>query len=303
MSYEDRILAIVGPTAIGKTDVAIRIALEADGEIVNTDSRQVYKYMDIGTAKPTVDQRSSVPHHLIDVVYPDDDFNLGLFLDRARRTINDIFERSKLPILVGGSGQYIWGLLEGWQVPQIPPNSELRISLERRIRKDGLATVYKELTTLSPESASRIDASNPRRVIRALEIYYSSGKQANTSYNIPPPFSINIAGLCLERSDLYRRAENRIDRMIENGWVKEVEQLLAMGYNPDLPSMSSLGYTEICEYLRGITTIDETINKTKSRTRKFIRHQNSWFKKSDCRINWIENTSPETIQEILLMLT
>jgi tRNA dimethylallyltransferase len=303
LSYEDRILAIVGPTAIGKTDVAIRIALEADGEIVNTDSRQVYKYMDIGTAKPTVDQRSSVPHHLIDVVYPDDDFNLGLFLDRARRTINDIFERSKLPILVGGSGQYIWGLLEGWQVPQIPPNSELRISLERRIRKDGLATVYKELTTLSPESASRIDASNPRRVIRALEIYYSSGKQANTSDNIPPPFSINIAGLCLERSDLYRRAENRIDRMIENGWVKEVEQLLAMGYNPDLPSMSSLGYTEICEHLRGITTIDQAINKTKSRTRKFIRHQNSWFKKSDCRINWIENTSPETIQEILLMLT
>ncbi len=303
MSSEDRILAIVGPTAVGKTDVAIRIALEANGEIVNTDSRQVYKYMDIGTAKPTVEQRSSVPHHLIDIVDPNDDFSLGLFLDHSRRTIDDIFERSKLPILVGGSGQYIWGLLEGWQVPQIPPNPELRKSLERRIRKYGLATVYEELTKFSPESASRIDASNPRRIIRALEIYYSSGKEANTYDNIPPPYSINIAGLYLERSNLYKRAENRIDRMIENGWVKEVEKLLTMGYSADLPSMSSLGYTEICEHLRGITTIDEAIEKTKSRTKKFIRHQNSWFKESDDRINWIENKSPEAVQEVLLMVT
>ena len=303
MSSEDRILAIVGPTAIGKTDLAIRIAIEADGEIVNTDSRQVYRYMDIGTAKPTIDQRSSVPHHLIDIVDPDDDFSLGLFLNHARRTINEIFERSKLPILVGGSGQYIWGLLEGWQVPQIPPNSDLRKSLERRIRNEGLATVYGELAELSPESASRIDASNPRRIIRALEIYYSSGKETNTYDNIPPPFSINISGLCLERSNLYERAETRIDRMIESGWVKEVEQLLAMGYNSELPSMSSLGYTEICEHLRGITTIDEAIDKTKIRTRKFIRHQNSWFKKSDDRINWIDNTNHEAFQKVLLMLT
>ena len=303
MASEDRILAIVGPTAVGKTDFAIRIALETHGEIVNTDSRQVYRYMEIGTAKPTPDQRSLVPHHLIDIVDPNDDFSLGLFLNRARCTIKEIVKRSKLPILVGGSGQYIWGILEGWQVPQVPPNTDLRKSLESRIIQEGLAKIYGELAELSPESASRVDPSNPRRIIRALEIYYSSGNKASAYENIPPPFSINIAGLCLERAKLYRRAENRVDRMIESGWIREVERLLEKGYNVNLPSMSSLGYAEICEHLKGTTTMDEAIDKTKSRTRKFIRHQNSWFKKSDDRINWIESTSPQAFQEVLLMLT
>ena len=308
---QDRLLAIVGPTAAGKSALAIRLAQRLGGEIVSADSRQVYRYMDIGTGKPSAEDRRTVPHHLINVVDPDEEYSLALFLRQAWEAIQSIQARSKLPILVGGAGQYIWGLLEGWQVPGVPPDPGLRSRLEERARAEGAAALHKELAALNPNAAGRIDARNLRRVIRALEVHYASadagasgskksrgassvsavesslqGRYADPPGRTPPGHQTLVLGLTLERSALYRRIDDRVDGMIESGWVGEVRLLLERGYGPELPSLSSLGYKELAQHLEGKLSLDEAASQIKHRTHRFARQQHAWFRPTDERISW-----------------
>ncbi len=282
------LLAIVGPTATGKSDLAFRLAQFLHGEVVNADSRQVYRYMDVGTAKLSEEMRRQIHHHLLDVVQPNEEFSLALYLDLARKAIGEIHQRSRLPILVGGTGQYIWGLLEGWSVPQVPPDPSLRRLLDERAHLEGASTLHQELARVDPQAASRIDPRNVRRVIRALEIHHLTGAPpSRLQTKAPPPYSTLIIGLTLDRADLYRKIDARIDGMIDAGWEGEVRRLLSMGYGPSLSSMSSLGYREIGLSLKGELPLDEAVKRIKGNTHRFARHQSAWFRLNDPRIHWL----------------
>ena len=291
MDKPKSLLAIVGPTATGKTALTVQIASDLGGEIVSADSRQVYRYMDIGTAKPTAEQRAAVPHHLIDTIDPDEEYSLALFLRQAREAIDDIQSRSKLPVLVGGTGQYVRGLLEGWQVPEVPPDRKRRSILEQRAREEGTNALYEELVRLDPAAARRIDPRNARRVIRALEVRQAlGGDYASKPKRLAPPFDPTVIGLTIDRLALYRRIDDRVDRMMEAGWLGEVETLLDRGYHGGLPSMSSLGYGELARHLTAGTPIDDAVLEIKQNTHRFARHQYGWFRTEDERITWFQAT-------------
>ena len=284
-----KIIAIVGPTASGKSSLAVKLAQEFGGEIVSADSRQIYRELDIGTAKPSAEERSIVVHHLIDIVNPDQKYSLALFLQDANKIIDEIYSRSKLPIIVGGTGQYIWGLLEGWKVPSVHPNTQMRLQLEQRAKIEGADLLHQELKTINPVAASKINSQNVRRVIRALEIHYSSGKDyLDKPVRENPNFDSFIVGLTLERDVLYEKINKRVDYMMDRGWLKEIEQLIRNGYSPDLPSISSLGYKELYAHLSDTIPLTEAVNKIKQRTRRFSRQQYAWFKPIDPRINWVQ---------------
>ncbi|MCI0440224.1 MAG: tRNA (adenosine(37)-N6)-dimethylallyltransferase MiaA [Chloroflexi bacterium] len=283
------ILVIVGPTAVGKSALALRLATAVGGEIVSADSRQVYRHMDIGTAKPSPDELAAVPHHLIDVADPDEDYSLAVFLRQAREAIQNVKNRGRLPILAGGTGQYVWGLLEGWQVPEVAPDAELRRRLEGRAESEGADTLYAELSQLNPEAASRIDPRNVRRVIRALEVSYSSPESANRGMEkSPPPYDAKLIGLTMPRRTLYRRIDDRVDAMMEAGFLDETRRLLEMGYGPELPSMSSVGYRELAMHLEGKLSLDEAVQRIKYGTHRIARHQYAWFRLGDERVAWFD---------------
>ncbi len=283
------VVAIIGPTAIGKSELALALAEQFTGEIVSADSRQVYRYMDIGTAKPGSQQRLKVNHHLIDLIGPDQDFSLALYQRLAFQAIENCLERGHLPLLVGGSGLYVWSILEGWKIPQVPPDHSLRRSLEQRAKCDGGLSLYKELQALDPEAARQIDWRNLRRVIRALEVCQTTGVPFSQMQNKQTPdFNAIIIGLTTSREDLYRRIDLRVDRMIEQGLVAEVKGLLDRGYSLDLPALSSLGYQQIGLYLDGTLTLDDAIQQIKYETHRFARHQYAWFRSNDKRIHWFD---------------
>lgn len=279
------LIAVVGPTASGKTGLGIDLAQRYDGEIIGADSRQVYRHMDIGTAKPTAEDRSRTPHHLIDIVDPDEPFSLGQWLDLANAALDSVWAAGRQPILVGGTGQYVWSLIEGWRVPRVAPQADLRKELSARAPEDLLA----ELRRVDPEAESFIDPRNVRRVIRALEVYAETGKPFTYwRRKDAPPFETLIVGLRVPRDALYERIDARVDAMISGGMMDEVKSLLAKGYSRELPSMSGIGYGEICAHLAGEVTLEEATERTKTRTHGFARHQNSWFKPSDERIRWVD---------------
>ncbi len=283
------LVAIVGPTATGKTELSIRLAQEIGGEIVNADSRQVYRYMDIGTAKPTAEDRSKIPHHLLDVVDPDEDFSLALYQDMAGRAIEDIHRRGRIPVLVGGSGQYVWAILEGWSAPEVPPDPAFREELELKSITEGGDILYRQLQEVDPESAGKIDPRNIRRVIRALEVFRITGKRfSELRTKTPPDFNVRIVGITVERDELYRRIDARVDAMVKHGFIDEVRSLLDRGYSPDLPAMSSLGYREIGGYLKGELSLPEACEQIKFTTHRFARNQYAWFRANDERIRWFD---------------
>lgn len=278
------LITVVGATATGKTRLAIDLARRLGGEIIGADSRQVYRHMDVGTAKPTRDEQAAARHHLIDTVDPDEPFSLGRWLNLANEALEDIWSRGKQPFLVGGTGQYILALLEGWRVPQVSPQDGVREELGSWAPDELLA----ELRRVDPEAESFVDPRNVRRVIRALEVYHATGKPF--SYwrtKEAPPFDAAIIGLRLTREALYLRIDERVEAMFAGGLIEEVERLLALGYSRDLPSMSGIGYREVCEYIAGEVDLATAIERTKVGTHRLARHQNSWFKQSDARINWI----------------
>jgi tRNA dimethylallyltransferase len=290
----NHLIAIVGPTAVGKSKLAFSLAQVFDLEIVNADSRQVYRYMDIGTAKPSPQEQKSIPHHVIDIVNPDEAFNLSLYQSLAHGAIEDIQKRGKLPLLVGGSGLYVWSVLEGWRIPQVPPDPALRRSLEDRAASEGVESLYQQLQGIDPVAARRIDRRNVRRVIRALEVCQSSGSFSQPQGKEPPGFKTLLLGLTAERNELYQRIDQRIDNMIEQGLVAEVRGLLDMGYNLDLPAMSSVGYRQIGSFLQGEVGLPAAIQQIKFETHRFARHQYAWFRLGDPRIRWFDRREPAT---------
>ena len=286
---DERLIVVLGPTATGKTELGIRLAEEFDGEIVSADSRQVYRLMDVGTAKPTSEQRAKTPHHLIDILYPDQEFGLAEFLRHARQSIESVRSKGRLPIVVGGTGQYIWALLENWKVPRVPPNPELRRELEELSATRGADALHKLLQQADPASAGRIDTRNTRRVIRALEIHHSVGV-IGTQGERKQPVSDEalVLGLTADRKLLYRMIDGRVDRMIDDGLAAEAANLVRRGYSWDLPSMSGVGYKEMGAYLAEQRSLEESIARIKTRTHRFARQQYNWFNLEDSRIQWLD---------------
>ena len=295
-------IAIVGPTAVGKSELGLHLAQYFPVEIISADSRQVYRYMDIGTNKPSLAERASVPHHIIDVVDPDEDFSLAMYHRLTFEALKDIRQKGKLPLLVGGSGLYVWSLIEGWTIPQVPPNREMRRRLESRAEQDDSQTLHQELQNIDPAAAEKINPNNIRRVIRALEIYYATGQPpSQLQRKEEPGFSVLVIGLTQERSELYRRIDGRADKMIHGGLVGEVQQLLEKGYSPLLPSMSGIGYKQIGQFVRGEMTLPEAVDKIKYETHRLARHQYAWFRLNDSRIRWFDVSGTEGKADIVAL--
>lgn len=285
----NHLVAIVGPTGSGKSQLALRLAQVFSGEIVSADSRQVYRYMDIGTAKPSPKELSLVPHHLINIINPDETFSLAQYQALAYRAIKDVHQRHKLPLLVGGSGLYVWAVLEGWRIPPVPPDPEFRRSLEEKAINTGAVELYRELMRVDPVAAQKIDPRNVRRVIRALEVHSKiKASFSNLQDKEAPSFNTLIIGLTGDRAELYRRIDLRIDKMIEQGLVTEVEKLVNMGYDFNLPAMSSIGYKQIGQFLKGELTLAYALQQIKFETHRFVRHQYTWFRLKDDRIKWFD---------------
>jgi tRNA dimethylallyltransferase len=283
------VIAIVGPTGVGKTELSLKIARQLNAEIISVDSRQVYKGMDIGTAKPTNIELTKVPHHLIDVVDATEKFSLATYLEIARVAIRDIQNKGKLAILVGGSGQYMWALLEGWRTPAVPPNIKYREELIAVARNEGVQALYSLLSKMDPKAALSIGPRNERRLVRAMEVIHETGVQWSKQNRCAvSPYTAFIMGLTLPREELYRCIDKRVETMIKDGLVEEVVNLRNKGVSPSHPSMSSVGYRELMLYIDGAATIDEAIRNIKTNTHRFVRRQYSWFRLSDNRINWIK---------------
>ena len=295
MQNKPPLILIVGPTAVGKTELSIQLAKRLNGEIISADSRLFYRGMNIGTAKPSAEEMSRVPHHLIDIVHPDETLSLAVFQKKAGDLIHEIHARAKLPFLVGGTGQYIRAVTQGWSPPEVVPNSELRNELEKLKEERGSDWLYAKLKRLDPEAAEKIDPRNIRRTIRALEVIQITGKKFSEQRTQgDSPYRLITIGLKRPREQLYHRVDERIDKMFEVGLLDEVSGLLNAGYSPSLPSMSAIGYRECVSVIKGELTIDQAKVEMKRTTRVFVRRQANWFKESDPQIQWF-NPGDENI--------
>jgi len=291
MPGQKKLLAIVGPTASGKTSLSIELAKRYRGEIVNGDSRLFYRGLDIATAKPTAEERQDISHHLIDILDPTDDFNLKSFVDLAVETIDQIIARNKLPILVGGSGQYVWSLVEGWDIPEISPNKLLRNELETQLEEEGVELLAARLSEMDREVAEMTDLRNPRRVIRAIERVLSDSDYKPREKSSEPPYDSLIVGLTADRPILHNRVSDRLQKMIDAGWEEEVRALIDSGVPGDSKSMSGIGYRQMAGFIKGEYSLDEAVRLTNVATNRLIRHQNNWFKPGDTRIRWFDNST------------
>lgn len=283
------VLAIVGPTATGKSDLALALAEEVGGEIVSIDSAQVYRGMDIGTAKPSEEDMARVPHHMIDICDAAETLTVAEYQKLARQAISSVLSRQMTPILVGGSGLYFRAVVDPLDFPGTDP--QVRAQIEKEVL-DSPSVAYQRLIEIDPEAAERIQPSNVRRVIRALEVIEITGAKFSAFRvawdEYASIYDLTVAGLTLERADLDRRIEERVDQMITSGLVDEVKRLEALGLRDSLTSVQALGYAQMLAFLDGTLTLDEAINETKRRTRKFARRQLAWFR-SDPRVHWFEN--------------
>ena len=286
---EPPLILIVGPTAVGKTALAVRLARAVGGEIVSADSRQVYRGLDIGTAKATPQEQAQVPHHLLDVVDPDQSLGLAQYQALAYAAVEDILQRGRIPFLVGGTGQYVMAVAEGWQVPRVPPDEALRRQLYAQAETEGAAALHARLRALDPVAAGRIDPRNVRRVVRALEVCLRTGRPFSAQQQkSPPPYRLLWIGLTLPRPRLYERIDARVERMLAAGLEEEVRGLVAAGYGFDLPAMSGVGYGQFAPYLAGEISLEEVARRIKRATRRFVRHQANWFRAGDPRIHWFQ---------------
>ena len=290
-SSKPPLILIVGPTAVGKTELAIQLAerLPSGGEIVSADSRLFYRGMDIGTAKPTRAEQRRVPHHLIDIANPDEILSLAVFQQEAREVITDIHTRNKVPLLVGGTGQYIRAVTEGWNPPEVKPDERLRDELEKKKEERGEYWLHEKLAGLDPVAAQKIDARNFRRTIRALEVILTTGRRFSEQRGqSESPYRLLPIGLTRPRPELYARVDQRIEVMFANGFLDEVKDLLAQGYSPSLPTMSAIGYRECIRVVNGELNEEQAKAEIRRATRVFVRRQANWFKESDPNIKWFK---------------
>jgi len=302
-SKKSYLILLVGPTAVGKTEIAIQLAEQINGEIVSADSRLFYRGMDIGTAKPTRKEQSRVPHDLIDIANPDEILSLAIFQQKAREAIADILTRGKLPLLVGGTGQYVRAVTEGWSPPEVKPDGKLRNELEKVKDEKGKDFLYEKLKSLDPEAAERIDPRNVRRTIRALEVILTTGKKFSEQRGqSESPYDLITIGLTRPRLELYARIDARIESMFENGLLDEVKGLLAKGYSPDLPTMSAIGYRECVSVIEGKLSIDQAKVAMRRATRIFVRRQSNWFKESDPNIRWLYAGEENILDKIIAII-
>ncbi len=287
------LISIVGPTAVGKTALAVEFAQQLNGEIISADSRQIYRLMNIGTAKPTAAEQAAVPHHLIDICYPDEEFSLARYQELATAAIAAVMARGRTPLLVGGTGQYLAAMLEGWQIPRVPPQPNLRATLEQEAAEDGVAQLYARLMVVDPEAAAQIGPHNLRRIIRALEVYAVTGRPISEQQGrCPPPYQLRTIWLNRPREELYARADARVDAMLAAGLVDEVAGLVACGYRWDLPALSSLGYLQLRPYLEGQATLEACVERLKFDTHSFIRRQLAWFRRLPGLEIWTPDQPP-----------
>ena len=291
-------LVLVGPTASGKTGVAMHLARRLGGEIISADSRQIFRYLDIGTAKPTAAQRAEIPHHFVDVLTPDQDYNAGRFGEEGRRVIDEILSCGRTPIVVGGSGLYVRALIDGLFVgPGSDP--EFRAIIEERLRTEGLRAVIEELRRVDPGSAARIDPTKPRRIVRALEVFHATGRPLSELHASAPPeitFAPALSGLLRERKDLYARIDLRCGEMIDDGLVREAEELERRGYSSSLNSLNTVGYREAFSFLKGEIDRDGMLRLFRRNSRRYAKRQMTWFRR-DARIRWIAMNSRSSEEE------
>jgi tRNA dimethylallyltransferase len=283
------LIVIVGPTAVGKTELSIQLAERLEGEIVSADSRLFYRGMDIGTAKPTAEERDRVPHHLIDVADPHETWSLALFQQAAAEAIAKIHARGKLPLLVGGTGQYIHAVTHGWSPPAAQPDPRLRKELEEQAKVNGADWLHDRLRLLDPDAADTIDARNVRRTVRALEVIFATGRKFSEQRGqVEGPYRLLTLGLIRPRPELYARVDARIESMFASGLLEEVSRLIESGCSPDLPAMTSIGYRECAAVLQNRMTVEEAKVEMRRLTRVFVRRQANWFKQDDPSIHWFE---------------
>lgn len=291
MENKTKIIVIGGPTATGKTKLSIEIAKKYNGEIISADSVQIYKKLDIGSAKPTKDEMSGIPHHMIDILEPTETFSVADFVARAKILIEDISSRGGLPIIVGGTGLYISSLINNVSFAEADNDLSLRDELNKKAEKIGALALHDELAKIDAVSALNIHPNNVKRVIRALEIYYLTGKTM-TQHNevsmlIPSPYDAKMYALTAERELIYERINKRVDIMVDNGLFCEVEALLKSGVTKDMQSMQGIGYKEVVSYFEGELSKEDAINAIKQNSRRYAKRQLTWFRRDE-RYIWLD---------------
>ncbi len=296
---ERKVIVIVGPTCSGKTELGIRLADKLDGELISADSRQIYKYLDIGTAKPEEHDLKKIKHYFIDQLEPDKDFNVSKFEKEALKIIEEIFRKNKQPIVVGGTGLYIKALIDGI-FDTVDTHEEYRLKLLELKDKFGNEFLYDKLKQVDPESARKMQPSNWKRIIRALEVYHLTGEKIGVhqqKYEREVDFYFVQYGLNWERKTLYKNIESRVDKMIETGLVDEVKGVIWKGFNKDLNSLNTVGYKEIISFIEGEITLERAVELIKRNTRRYAKRQMTWFRK-DQRIKWFDVKEIEELNNI-----
>ena len=298
----DKIICVVGPTASGKTGLAVELARQLDGEVLSCDSMQLYRHMDIGTATPTIEEMQGVPHHMISVVDPSEDFSVGRYVEMADPILQDILARGKTVVICGGTGLYADSLLSGRTFAPCPSTGR-RVELETMADEQGIEAVLAYLRTFDPASADRLHPSDRRRIIRAAEVYLETGKTI-TEHNeetkkIPPKYTAARIGLdFFDRADLYRRIDRRVELMMDDGLLEEIRALLALGVPPGATSLQAIGYKEPLAALRGETTMDEAVARIQQESRRYAKRQLTWFRRNPA-IHWIRQPAEPVFSDTL----
>ena len=302
MENKTKIIVIGGPTATGKTKLSVELAKKFNGEIVSSDSVQIYKRLDIGSAKPTKEEMAGIPHHLIDILEPDETFSAYDFVEHAKAAIDDISSRGKLPIVVGGTGLYISSLVDNVSFAEGENDLSLRKKLNDEAEKIGADAMHSKLSEIDPEAAEKIHPNNIKRVIRALEIYYTTGKTM-TEHNavsklVESPYDAKMYALTTDRETIYSRIDARVDVMVDNGLIEEVSSLLASGITRDMQSMQGIGYKEIVSYLEGEISKEEAIDAVKQNSRRYAKRQLTWFRRDE-RYTWLDINEKIDVSELI----
>ena len=297
------VVFIIGATATGKTELAVQLAGRFAMEVVSADSRQVYRRLDIATAKPDRCQQETVRHWLIDTTEPNEDFNVALYQRAANGSIRTIRDEGKIPFVVGGSGMYLRALVEGYKFPSVPPQSSIRLELEQRALAQGTPAVHRELAEVDQEAASAIHPHNLRRVIRALEVYRTTGRPfSELARTSRPDFLPLIIGIHFERDTLYRRIDLRVDRQVEAGLVEETRRLVEEGVDLRRPAFSSLGYREIAAHLRGECSLEGAVQRIKFAVHRYARQQLTWFRRWKGEVTWLAGDDPQLVPKAISLI-